>query len=250
MKKWIGFLAVLAPQVLWAADIPATLHWSHRVELSTPVSGVIKSVNADVGQIVKAGQVLLSLDTGTFRARVSENLAETERTRAELAEAERELHRVQELYARTIVSTTELDQAKLKVAISRSMLSEAQARLRLTQQALADASIRAPFDAVVIIRQAEPGQNVASGLQPQMLLTLAKSGEMIARMFLSSSQAGQLKSGQQLIVRIADKDYTGNIKTLGLEPIKIKDESVYPVDVLISSKDPFRAGAPALVRLP
>ena len=251
MTKWILFsFALFVPQLIWAADIQATLQWSHRVELSTPVSGVIKTVDVEVGGVVRKGQILLSLDTTSFRARVDERQSEIIRMKAELAEAKRELDRIQELYERTIVSTTDLDQAKLQMVKSQSKLSEAQARLRQDQQMLVDASIRAPFDAVVVIRHAEPGQSVAAGLQPRMLLTLARSGEMLARMFLSSSQMDQLKQGQQLTVRVSDNNYTGNIKTLGMEPIKIKDESVYPVDVIFSIKDPMRAGTPALVSLP
>ena len=251
MNKWILFsLASLVPQTILAADIQATLQWSHRVELSTPVSGVIKSVDVEVGEVVKKGQILLSLDTTSFRARTDQSQSEIVRMKAELAESKRDLGRVQELYERTIVSTTDLDQAKLQVIKSQSALSEAEARLRQYQQMLVDATIRAPFDAVVVIRQAEPGQSVAAGLQPKMLLTLAKSGEMLARMFLTSSQMDQLKQGQQLMVRVSEKNYTGNIKTLGLEPVKVKDESVYPVDVLFPISNPLRAGTPALVMLP
>jgi HlyD family secretion protein len=115
---------------------------------------------------------------------------------------------------------------------------------------LDDTSLRAPFDAVVIIRQAEPGLSVASGLQPQMLLTLARSGEMIARMQLPSPQIDNLKTGQTVTVSVAGTSYTGKIKTLGLEPIQTKEGSVYPVDVLFPNKRPLRAGMPAVVKLP
>jgi multidrug resistance efflux pump len=169
---------------------------------------------------------------------------------AEVEEAKRDLDRVQGLYQRTVVSTTDLDQAKLRVVNSLSMLAEARARLRLNQKALDETSIRAPFDAVVVLRQAEPGLSVAAGLQPQMLLTLARSGEMIARTHLSSPQMDKLKTGQTLTVSVAGINYNGKIKTLGLEPIKINEESVYPVDVIFSSKETLRAGSPALVKLP
>jgi len=122
--------------------------------------------------------------------------------------------------------------------------------LRQNQKALDDTSLRAPFDAVVVLRQAEPGLSVAAGLQPQMLLTLARSGEMIARTYLPSSQMGKLKTGEALTVSIAGINYTGKIKTLGLEPIKIKEEWVYPIDVAFPSKEPLRAGAPAQLKLP
>lgn len=251
MKKWIVFImAALFPQALWAADIQATLQWSQRVELSTPVSGTVQAVNVEVGDKVKEGQVLLSLDSTAYRARVEENQSEITYLNAQAEEDKRELDRVQELHERTVVSTTELDQAKLKMIRSQSALSEAQARLRQNQKALDDASIRAPFDAVVILRQAEPGQSVAAGLQPQVLLILAKSGEMIARMHLSPAQISKLATGQALSVSVGGTSYTGKIKMLGLEPVNTKEVQGYPVDVVFPSKELLRAGATALVKLP
>jgi RND family efflux transporter MFP subunit len=251
MKKWIVFIiASLFPQIPWAADIQATLQWSQRVELSTPVSGVVQAVKVKVGDLVRKGQVLLTLDSTAYQAGVAGNQSEITRLNAEMEEAKRDLVRVQELYERTVVSTSDLDQAKLRMVRSQSMLAEARARLQQNQKALDDTSLRAPFDAVVVIRQAEPGLNVAAGLQPQMLLTLARSGEMIARMHLSSPHMDKLTTGQKVTVSIAGTNYPGKIKTLGLEPIKIKEEWVYPVDVVFPSKEPLRAGSPALVKLP
>ena len=256
MKKWIALISaaffsqILFPQALWAADVPATLQWAQRVELSTPVSGVVRAVNVEVGDLVKNGQVLLSLDSTTYQAGVAETQSEITRLNAEVEEAKRDLERVKELYERTIVSTTDLDQAKLRLVKSQSMLAEARARLRQDQKALDDTSLRAPFDAVVVVRQAEPGLSVAAGLKPQMLLTLARSGEMIARMHLNSPQIDNLKPGQSVTVVIDGTNYPGMIKTLGLEPIETKEGSVYPVDVLFPVKQPLRAGSPALVKLP
>ena len=251
MKKWIALItAAFFPQVLWAADVPATLQWSQRVELSTPVSGVVKAVNVEVGDLVKKGQVLLSLDNTSYQASVAEIQSRITRLDAEAEEAKRDLDRAQELYERTIVSTTDLDQARLRRVKSLSMLAEARARLRQDQKALEETSLRAPFDAVVILRQAEPGLSVASGLQPQMLLTVARSGEMIARMRLPSPQIDNLKTGQTVTVSVAGTSYTGRIKTLGLEPIQTKEGAVYPVDVVFTIKQPLRAGLPALVKLP
>jgi RND family efflux transporter MFP subunit len=251
MKKWLVLLTfAFFPQALWAADVPATLQWSQRVELSTPVSGVVKAVNVEVGDLVKKNQVLLSLDSTTYRASVAESQAEITRLNAEAEEAKRDLDRAQELYQRTILSTTDLDQAKLRRVNSLSKLVEARARLLQNQKILGDTSLRAPFDAVVILRQAEPGQSVASGLQPQMLLTLARSGEMIARMQLPSSQIDNLKTGQTVSVTVAGSSYTGKIKTLGLEPVWTKEGIAYPVDVLFTNKKILRAGTPAIVKLP
>ena len=132
------------------------------------------------------------------------------------------------------------------------MLYEARANLGFNQKILDDSTLRAPYAAVVVVRQAEPGMSIAAGLQPQILLVLAKSGEMLARLHLPAAQIEKLKVGQALAVAVAvgGKNYAGKIKSLGLEPVKIKDEATYQVDVAFSSKEQLRAGTAAMVTLP
>lgn len=251
MKSWIFIAsALLLPQTLWAADEPAVLQWSHRVELSAPVSGVVRAVNVDVGEQVKKGRVLLTLDGAVYQAKVAETQAAIIRLVAEAAEARRDLDRVQELYARTVVATVDLDQAKLRNTRAESMLAEARASLRQNQKVLDDTIVRAPFDAVVIMRQVEPGMSVAAALQPQMLLVLARSGEMLAQMHLTAAKIEKLKVGQAVTVAAGGQSYPGKIKALGLEPDKYEGGAAYLVDVLFSSREQLRAGVAAVVKLP
>lgn len=251
MKNWIFLtLAMLFSQTLWAADEQAILQWSHRVELSAPVSGVVRAVNVDVGDQVKKGQGLLTLDGAVYQARVAQTQATITRLLAEAAEAGRDLARVQELYARTVVATADLDQARLRNTRAESMLAEARASLRQNQKVLDDTVVRAPFDAVVIMRQVEPGMSVAAALQPQMLLVLAKSGEMLAQMHVTAAQIEKLKVGQAVTVATGGQSYAGKIKALGLEPGKYEGGSAYLVDVLFSSREQLRAGVAAVVKLP
>ena len=251
MKNWIWITAALiTPQTLLAADEPALLQWSHRVELSSPVSGVVKVVNVDVGNRVKKGQVLLALDNSLYQSRVAASQATISRLAAELAEARRDLERVQELHARTVVATAELDLAKLRNTRAESMLAEAQAGLKQNQKVADDAKLRAPFDAVVIAREVELGMSVAATLQPQTLLVLAKSGEMLARAQLNGAQIEKLKIGQPVTVVSGGQSYPGKVKTLGLEPSKLDGGMTYLLEVIFASKEQLRAGVAAVLKLP
>ena len=251
MKNWMFLaLALVIPQTLWAAEEQAVLQWSQRVELSAPVSGVVRAVSVDVGEQVKKGQVLLTLDGAIYQAKVAETQATIIRLVAEAAEAKRDLVRVQELYERTVVATADLDQAKLRNTRAESLLAEARASLRQNQKVLDETIMRAPFDAVVIMRQVEPGMTVAASLQPQILLVLAKSGEMLARLRLPAAQIEKLKVGQAVSVASGGQSYQGTIKALGLEPGKTEGSSGYQVDVIFPSKEQLRAGAVAVVKFP
>ena len=66
----IGLLQGL-PLASLAESYPAELAWAGQVELSVPVSGVVDEVNVQAGQAVAADSLLLSLDTGVFRANLA-----------------------------------------------------------------------------------------------------------------------------------------------------------------------------------
>ena len=242
-------LTLIFSHSLNAAELQAVLQWSHRVELSSPVSGVVHAVKVEAGDQVKKGQILLTLDAAKYQAKVAEIQATITRLIAETAEAKRDLERVQELYARTVVATAELDQTRLRLTRAESMLAEARASLRQNQKIQDDSVIRAPFDAVVILRQAEPGMSVAAGLQPQILLVLAKSGEMLARLQLPAVQIAKLRVGQAVTVELGGKSYAGKIKSLGLEPVKTKDELSYPLDIVFPVREQMRAGMSVVVKI-
>ena len=160
---WMAVFALLAGNVQ-AADI----------ELSTRVSGVVEDVYVKPGQSVKKGAVLLRLNKVIYQAQVLEAGAENERLRAEAAEAKRDLDRAEELYSRTVSSTTELDSAKLRNTRAQSALTVAEARSTIAKKNLADAELRAPFNGVVAAVPAAPGVVVASDCQPRALVVMRR----------------------------------------------------------------------------
>ncbi len=146
----------------------------HGIPLTTPVSGIVKSVFVSVGQRVKKGQPLLALDDTIYQARVMEAEAGVARAKEEGLDAGRDLARANELYSRAVSSTTELDAAKLRSARADAMSKEAQARLVIARKNQQDSILRAPFDGVVSARLVEPGMYVATTLQPPTLIVLEK----------------------------------------------------------------------------
>jgi len=243
-----GLMSLALPVA--AADVTATLQWSQRVELSTPVSGVVQKVNAGVGSRVAKGQPLLTLDTAGFQAQVAESQAVVTRHKEERDEAKRNLDRVEELYKRQTLATAELEVAQTRHARANAHLNESQAHLRRVQKLLGDATLRAPFDGWVVARQVEPGQVVASQLQPQTLFVLARAGEMVARGKVSLAQVDKLKVGDEISVAVNQQSYRGKIKLLGLEPVGDKDGVGYPIEVQFPIKELLRAGTPATIKLP
>lgn len=162
-KNWmLAGGAMLMAMPGWAADIA----------LTTRVSGVVDQVLVKAGQRVSKGTVLLRLDNTILQARFDEAAAELARAQADEADAKRDLERMQELFDRTVSSTTELDASNLRYTRAQAALSAAQARRIIAQKNLSDAELRAPFDGVVSAVPGAPGTVVAADCQPRTLVLL------------------------------------------------------------------------------
>ncbi len=228
-----------------AGEADAVVQWAGRVELSLPVSGVIEQVNVNAGERVAKDQVLLALDATPFTNAL--RAAEARATRAKIArdEAARDSKQAKELFDRTVLSTVDLENARMKHSRAEAVYQEARAALDQAAYQLKVSAVRAPYDAWVLSRQAQPGQTVSADIKPPTLLVLVSAVEYLAVLRLSPERLGNLKVGQAVEVTVADKKYPGQIRSIGLEPGKD-----HALEVAFSADDALRAGQAARVNLP
>ena len=143
--------------------------------VSSKVTGKIQEVLIEEGTAVKEGQVLARLDDTTVRAQYQFAQKQLDAARSALAEvqvrldeARRNLKRTQALRERNLVSETALDAAQseakaleARLAALEGEVGVAVSGLRLRERDLDDLVIRAPFDGVVISKDAQPGEMVS-----------------------------------------------------------------------------------------
>ena len=208
------------------------------------VAGVVEAVHVQPGQSVAKNTLLASLNPTIYEANVLEAQADIARLGEEDADARRDLERARELYARTVSSTTELDLAKLRQARAAAMLSGAQARLERARRQLAESSLRAPFPALVLSRQAEPGM-VTSLCQPATLLSVARADEILARAELAAQDVAGLKPGAAASVQVAGQTHAGSLRAIRPTP-----GGNYLIEVVLSRAEGLIAGLPARLSLP
>ena len=250
--RWLGVMPILlALGVLstpsYAEQVEATLQWVRTVPLSTAVSGVIDTVNVSKGDRVKSGQVLLGLVAKTFQADLKAQQANLKKAENNNDEAERELERTQELYDRTLLSDHDLQLGKIQRDAAAAELQTARAKLSKAEHDLFYSVVRAPFDAWVLQRNAQPGQVVVVNLQASPLLVLAEAGRMLARSEVGGATAGKLRLGTTTQVVVAGKKYSGKISFISLEPVKPGVDK-YTVDVTFpSGNSVLRVGRAAKV---
>lgn len=247
-----GLLLLLSALPAQALDVTARLHWSQRVEMSTPVSGVIQTVNVRIGQRVKKGAVLVSLDQRGFKAKQKMAQAKVNNLKEVQLEAKRQQDRAQELYDRTVLSDHDLQVAKNGYTAARSGYQTAQAELVQAKLDLEYSNLRAPFDAIVLQRSVEVGQTVISQLRPEPLLVVAASEKMIARGLIEQDDLNGDIHGKSATVIVDGKTYPGKVLQVGLEPVKSqKSGTFYAIEVeFTTGQRTLRAGQEAKIKLP
>ncbi|WP_297512648.1 efflux RND transporter periplasmic adaptor subunit [uncultured Caulobacter sp.] len=123
------------------------------------------AVNAEEGQVVKAGQVLVKLNDTLLVAQLRQHEAAVASAKATLAEANASLNRARELQAKGYLSQAGLDTAIAKQGTAAANLSSAQAALGETAARVAQTAIRAPVGGLISRRSVTKGQIVTTGAE-------------------------------------------------------------------------------------
>lgn len=180
------------------AVAPASVAAARRATLSTRLAAQVQEVHAEPGQVVKAGQLLVSLAAADVRG----GLAAAESALAAAAAHER---RITQLLATRAATPSELEQAAAQRAQAEAAVAGARANL-------AYAEIRAPFAGTVQARRVEAGDLVGPG---QPIVELEGDGlELTAS--LSAAEARGAAVGAEL--RFAAPGGRGTARITSLTP--------------------------------
>ena len=228
-------LALLAGPGAGAESLEATVHWDRRASFGLAESGVVAEVAVTAGQRVRNGDLLVSLDRRGLEARVLEARARLAGIEPDLAEASRELERARDLYDRTLLAEHDLELARNAELRLRAARDQARAGLRVRELALEHATLRAPFDALVLSVSAVPGQAVANRWRVTPLVELAAVDRLRARALVSGDRAAALEPGTGAEVVIGDARVPGTVGWVSAQAESgDAGELRYPVEVVFA----------------
>ncbi|MFZ3034157.1 MAG: efflux RND transporter periplasmic adaptor subunit [Parvibaculum sp.] len=169
--------------------------------LSFKIGGLLKTLNVDVGDQVKKGDVLARLDQREIDAQAA-------RAEAAAAKAKRDLARIEPLLKNGFISQQKIDDA-------RSARDIAVADLRQIAFNRSLATITAPSDGVVLARHVDKNEIVAAGAP---ILTVSQGGQgFIFKAGLSDRSLARLKIGDKAEIRLdafKTKPVAGHIRRL------------------------------------
>ena len=188
-----------------------TLDPTNVVEIGCEISGTIKTVEVDVNDTVKAGDLLFTLDTQELKAQVAKSRAtlavrqaELHLANATLAESKQTLNRIENLHSRQATTEQELQSAIANFARAEATILSGKAQILVAQATLdgdlsklEKSQIYSPIDGIVLTRNVEPGQTIASTFQTPVLLTICEDlSRMQLRVDVDEADVGGVREGQ------------------------------------------------------
>jgi membrane fusion protein (multidrug efflux system) len=228
----VQVVSVTRGSVGYEAEIGSHLLPRRAVDLAADVTARVQRIYVEEGDHVRAGQILIRLDSSHARAMAAQSAAMASSAQVQAAQLAREHDRLAPLAERGAVAVSETDQlaASRDAALANAEASRSARGAATTT--LRSYVIRAPFDGIVESLPAEVGQVASSG--GATLLRLLDMSEVEARVKVSESLLPSIDVGGVASAHLSSLDLhvEGRIERVGFE------------------LDPLTHTAPVLVRFP
>jgi HlyD family secretion protein len=235
------FVAVERGDLDAVVSATGTLSAVTTVQVGTQVSGLISRLYVDFNDRVEKGQIVARLDTTLLETSLRDVEASRERTRAELAQAERDLERITALFQQGISSVADLNRAQYNFDVASAQIKSVEASLARARQNLAYATITAPVSGIVVDRAVDVGQTVAASLSAPRLFTIANDlSEMQILAPVDESDIGQIKEGQQVrftVKTYPERRFEGVVKQVRLQSTVEQNIVNYTVVIAVRNDD-------------
>lgn len=240
-----------------------TLEAKEIVVLAPKTVAKIAVLYADEGDRVKANQVLATMELSELSGNMLESRATIAKSRSQVLvqkgiiddlEAKQELAdatltRYATLLKGGFVTQAEFDTAHVGARSAKAQLKSAKENLVLSshdiekneailiaQKAkIEDLTLRSPFDAIVVSRNAEAGSTVGAGVS---VFRLANPKTLWVKIYVDERQSGLVRIGQKATVRLRSfpkNDFSGKVARIGVESDRITEEKIVYIRIMDTS---------------
>ena len=169
------------------------------VEVGTQVSGIIDRLYADYNSVVTKGQLIAEMDKVTLQSELASQKATYDGAKAEYEYQQKNYERNKGLHEKQLISDTDYEQSLYNYQKAKSAFDSSKASLAKAERNLSYATITSPIDGVVISRDVEEGQTVASGFETPTLFTIAADlTQMQVVADVDEADIGDVEEGQRV----------------------------------------------------
>lgn len=189
------------------------VHAKFEPNLSFRVNGKIISRAVDIGQSVKSGQVLGTLDNTDYKLSADSANSQVAASKSNYVTQQANLGRYKQLLEQNFVSQAQYDTQKAQYDSAKAQYEEAKNQLSNSKNQVKYTTLVAPSDGIITSTNMEAGQVVTSG---QVVATMAVSGDKEVIIELPEAQVNNYKAGMPATIKLwaTDKVYNGSVRVI------------------------------------
>jgi RND family efflux transporter MFP subunit len=236
-----------------------------KVEIKSKVAGQVHAVLVDVGDEVKEGALLMTLDPQDSARDVKQYDARTKITESQLHVAQAQFGLKKKAHTNGALTDAELSLAEGEVARLEAQAALDQVELQGARDRLAYTQLRSPIRGIVLARNVQPGEMVTPGVASvatgNPLLVVAQIEKLLVRTELNQIDVARIKPKDKVEIGVdalPGKRFIGSIYRIAAmaqksERRRDSNLQIFPVDVVVDrtqpSADLLRAGMMADINI-
>ncbi|MFA7091002.1 MAG: efflux RND transporter periplasmic adaptor subunit [Arcobacteraceae bacterium] len=217
-----------------------TLNPKDYVDVGAQVSGQLKVLYVELGDVVKKGDLLAQIDITVFQAKVNQSKALLKYQEAQLKEREAQFElahilykRQADLYAQDATSLEMLQNAKLnhdsalaQIEMIKAQIEQTQSSIQADEANLEYTSIYAPMSGTIVSITAKQGQTLNANQSAPIILQIADLTTMTVKAEVSEADITKLKQGVDVYFKTLGNNRKWNSHLDKIEPTPVIENNV------------------------
>ncbi|HEX8171732.1 MAG TPA: efflux RND transporter periplasmic adaptor subunit [Thermoanaerobaculia bacterium] len=225
-----------------------------KFQVKSKISGIVRRVNVQVGDTVKAGDALFEIAADPTPLEVTEVDRRVESATASFRRAQSEYQRSMELSRGGVLPQSDVDQKKEAFELARVALTKAQQDRELTRKGRSsggsESTIRAPAAGTVLSRSVNPGDPIVplTSYQPGTeMATIADMSDLIFKGTVDEIDVGKLSVGMAARIKVGALPtdvVTGKVARIAPQAQQKEGATLFDVEIELDpgQKITLRAG--------
>jgi len=224
------------------------------VDVGTQVSGQLRQVHVEIGDVVEKGQLLAEIDPTVYQTRVLANRAQVENLKAQLAQTEAQLvldrareERSQQLLKTNATSKDAAEAVSVAVRITegkidafKAQIEQTTATLKGDEANLGYTKIHAPMDGTVVNQIAYEGQTVNASQSAPIIVRIADLDTMTVWAQVAEADIPRIKPGMDVYfttLGMPDRRFEAKVQQVLPTPETVNDVVLYNVLIDVPNKE-------------
>ena len=233
------FAEVAKQDITTTVTATGTIEPVTSVDVGTQVSGIVSKLYVDYNSVVKAGDVIAELDRTNLMSELSSTQANLKSAQSELDYQKTNYERYKTLYDKGLISANDYEQARLSYIRAEQTVTTQKENVKKAKTNLGYATITSPIDGVVLKKEVEEGQTVASSFNTPTLFTIAQDlTDMRVIANVDEADIGEVKDGQRVSFTVdafPDDIFQGTVTQVRQQATT--ESNVVTYEVVISARN-------------